>query len=125
MSGEYRRCYVVLIFEVQVPDGSLSTSQQDLEPPYTIPTESAMTVPMPMTTTQTQDRPAPFRRQSGLIAAKVSLTILEKLAKSIPVVGAELGNLVQIAKGIVGLVEVRRFGVMFVHLLMPLYRNTT
>ena len=87
---------------------------------YTIPTEPAMTVPMPMTTTQAQDRPAPFRRQSGLVAAKVSLTILENLAKSIPVVGTELGGLVQIANGIVRLVEVRRFGVVFVHLLIPL-----
>ena len=51
-------------------------------------------------------RPAPFRRQSGLIAAKTSLTVLEKVVRLSPVFGEQLGQAVGIVKDVVSLVEV-------------------
>ena len=56
-----------------------------------------------------QGRPAPFRRQSTLLAAKVSLKVLEKVMKATPVFGTQLGEIVGIASAVVKLVEVRCF----------------
>ena len=46
------------------------------------------------------------RRKSGIVSAKIALNVLERMAKSIPVFGEQVFQLVKVASDIVGVVEV-------------------